>query len=90
MLYVTLRDDAPRAVLCCDQCHTAIDRLASAEAVFPTAFISGGRLARLLIVHREVCMDLALDTLREQAGASGSLSLREYLDELRDMDVDAV
>jgi hypothetical protein len=89
MLYVTLRQDAPHPVLCCDQCHTAIDRLALAEAVFPTAFISGGRLARVLIVHRERCMDLALATLHEQAGSGGSLSLREYLDELRALDVGA-
>ena len=89
MLYVTLKDGPPRPVLCCDVCHKQIERLMFADAVFPTSFVVEGQLARVLLVHRDACAELALSMLRDQSGASGCLSLQQYLDSLVSSDVPA-
>ena len=86
MLYVTQKNEAPYPVLCCDVCHQAIERLALAEAVFPSAFIAGGQLARLLLVHRDTCLAEALATLQAQVGAGDSMTFQDYLELLRDRD----
>ena len=89
MLYVTLKDGPPRPVLCCDVCHKQIDRLVLADAVFPTCFVVEGQLARVLLVHRDDCAAVALAMISEQSGASDSLTLQAYLDELVVSDVPA-